>query len=225
MSLSRWTRVHDHRKRAIDPLAEIAHDLEQPLATIRALVASLKAAEVSPAGLRWHLDNMEEQVDHLGAMVRASLAIVVGDPDGDPLEDVSFVEANSSVAAAVRSFAVTWTGRIATSFGEEAFVPAPAGMLHRSVRNVLANAGRAAGDHGAIVVSVNTSPDGTSIAIEDDGPGFGALPARHSIGLEIVDRTMLEAGGSLEIGTSDLLGGACVALSFPRIWDEVSIPG
>jgi K+-sensing histidine kinase KdpD len=58
------------------------HDLRQPLATIRALVASLKSAEVSPEALRWHLDNMEEQVDRLGDFVCALLATVVAEPDG-----------------------------------------------------------------------------------------------------------------------------------------------
>ena len=215
MSLPRWTNTDHHGGGAIDRLAEIAHDLRQPLATIRALVASLKSAEVSPEGLRWHLDNMEEQVDQLGDFVRALLATVVADPDVAAVEDVRCVEANSSVAAVVRCFAVTWPGRITTAFGEEAVVTAPPEMLRRSVRNVLDNAARAAGKDGAILVSVMPSRMGTSIAIEDDGPGFGAVPAQHSIGLKIVDRTLSEAGGSLEITTSDALGGACVALSFP----------
>ena len=215
MSVPLWTNTKDRGGAAIDPLAEIAHDLRQPLATIRALVASLKAAEVSPDALRWHLDNMEEQVDHLGDLVRALLAILVADPDGDVVEDVRCVEANSSVAAVVQCFAVTWPGRITTAFGEEAVVPAPPEMFRRSLRNVLDNAARAAGKNGAILVSVIPSRMGTSIAIEDDGPGFGAIPAQHSIGLKIVDRTLSEAGGSLEITTSEALGGARVALSFP----------
>jgi K+-sensing histidine kinase KdpD len=215
VSLPSWTSADRHGGGAIDPLAEIAHDLRQPLATIRALVASLKSAEVSPEALRWHLDNMEEQVDQLGDFVRSLLDTVVADQDAADVGDVRCVEANSSVAAVVRCFAVTWPGRITTAFGEEAVVPAPLEMLRRSVRNVLDNAARAAGKNGAILVSVMPSRMGTSIAIEDDGPGFGAIPAQHSIGLKIVDRTLSEAGGSLEITTSDALGGARVALSFP----------
>jgi K+-sensing histidine kinase KdpD len=215
MSVPLWRNTKDRGAAAIDPLAEIAHDLRQPLATIRALVASLKAAEVSPDVLRWHLDNMEEQVDHLGDFVRALLAILVDDPDADVVEDIRCVEANRSVAAVVQCFAVTWPGRITTAFGEEAVVPAPPEMLRRSVRNVLDNAARAAGENGAILVSVIPSRKGTSIAIEDDGPGFGAIPAQHSIGLNVVDRILSEAGGSLEITTSEALGGARVALSFP----------
>jgi two-component system sensor histidine kinase RstB len=216
MSLPLWTNINGHGRGAIDPLAEIAHDLRQPIATLRALVASLQAAEVSPDRLRWHLDNMEEQVDDLGDLVRESLGILVPDPAAEAVEDIRSVEVNSSVAATVRCFAVTWPGRIATCFGEKAVVGAPPQMFRRSVRNVLDNAARAAGKHGAIVVSVIASLTGTSILIEDNGPGFGTIPAQHSIGLKIVDRTVSEAGGRLEITTSELLGGACVELFFPR---------
>lgn len=215
VSLPLWTNTVHHDGGVIDARAEIAHDLRQPLATIRALVASLKSAEVSPEGMRWHLDNMEEQIDELGDFVRALLATVVADSGSAAVEDVRCIEVNSSVAAVVRCFAVTWPGRITTAFGEEAVVTAPPEMLRRSVRNVLDNAARAAGKNGAILVSVMPSRMGTSIAIEDDGPGFGAIPAQHSIGLKIVDRTLSEVGGSLEITTSDALGGARVALSFP----------
>jgi signal transduction histidine kinase len=223
MSLPLWTRGNGDGSGAIDPLAEIAHDLRQPIATIRALVGSLKAAEVSPAALRWHLDNMEDQVDDLGDLVHALLETLVADPDDDAREDVRRVEVNSSVAEVVQCFAVTWPGCITTAFGEEATLPAPPQMFRRSVRNVLDNAARAAGKNGAILVSVASSLTGTKIAIEDDGPGFGALSVQHSIGLKIVDRTMSEAGGSLEITTSEELGGACVALFFPPTRDEVSI--
>jgi signal transduction histidine kinase len=226
MSAPLWTSTNGYELATIDPLAEIAHDLRQPIATLRALVASLQAVEVSPDALRWHLDNMEEQVDHLGDLVRASLGILLPNPADEAVEDVEdvrSVEANRALAATVQCFAVTWPGKIATYFGATAVVPAPPEMFRRSVRNVLDNAARAAGKHGAIVVSVVGSLMGTSIFIEDDGPGFGTIPAQHSIGLKIVDRTMSEAGGRLEITTSELLGGACVELFFPLARDEVSI--
>jgi signal transduction histidine kinase len=223
MSLPLWQRTNGDGWGAIDPLAEITHDLRQPIATIRALVGSLKAAEASPAVLRWHLDNMEDQVDELGDLVLALLETLVADPNTDAREDIPLVEVNSSVAEVVQCFAVTWPGNITTAFGEEAILPTPPQMLRRSVRNVLDNAARAAGKNGAILVSVDSSLLGTSIAIEDDGPGFGALPVEHSIGLKIVDRTVSEAGGSLEITTSEELGGARVALFFPPARDEVSV--
>ena len=215
MSVTLWTRTNDIGMPTIDSLAEIAHDLRQPISTIRALVGSLKATEVSSDGLRWHLDNMEDEVDHLGDLVRALLGILVADPVDAVARDSRSVEVNSSVKAVVRCFAVTWPGRITTAFGEEAVVPAPPEMFRRSLRNVLDNAARAAGKNGEILVSVLTSLPGTSIVIEDDGPGFGAIPTQHSIGLKIVDRTLSDAGGNLEITTSETLGGARVALSFP----------
>ena len=215
MSMSLGTDTIDVDRRAIDPLVEIAHDVRQPLATIRALIESLNAAELSPQVVGWHLDNMKEQVDQLGDYVQEFLAVMVAEPGADAVEDIRLVEANGSVAAAVQSFAVTWPGHITTSFGEEAVVPAPPELLRRSVRNVLDNAARAAGKNGAILVTVINSLLGTSIAIEDDGPGFGAMAAQHSIGLKVVDRTISAVGGGLEITTSKKLGGARVAMTFP----------
>jgi K+-sensing histidine kinase KdpD len=215
MSAALWTDTSEVGRRAIDPLVEIAHDLRQPLATIRALIESLNVAEFSPDVVRWHLDNMKEQVDQLGDYVQAFLAGMVADPGADAVEDIRCVGANGSVAAAVQSFAVTWPGHITTSFGEEALVPAPPELLRRSVRNVLDNAARAAGKNGAILVTVINSLMGTSIAIEDNGPGFGAIAAQHSIGLKVVDRTLSAVGGALEITTSEALGGARVAMTFP----------
>ncbi|MDQ1666505.1 MAG: hypothetical protein QOH75_2536 [Actinomycetota bacterium] len=222
MTLATWTSVPGGDDGGtVDACAEIAHDLRQPIVTIRALVASLRAAEVSPDAFRWHLDSIDGQLEHLGELTSALLFASVPDPDVAPAsglaEEVPFVEATSLVADVVRVFAVTWPGHLTTFFGEQAIVPSPAHMFRRSVRNVLDNAARAAGTAGAIQVSVTTSPTGISIAVEDDGPGFGTLPAQHSIGLKIVDRTVSEAGGRLEITTSEALGGARVSLAFPRL--------
>jgi two-component sensor histidine kinase len=66
-----------------------------------------------------------------------------------------------------------------------------------------------------ILISVNNSDLGTSIAVEDDGPGFGAIPAQNSIGLKVVGKALSKAGGRLEVSTSETLGGARVELLFP----------
>ncbi|MEP6665160.1 MAG: HAMP domain-containing sensor histidine kinase [Nocardioidaceae bacterium] len=215
MGVTAWTGTNIGSGPVIDSLAEIAHDLRQPISTIRALVGSLRATEVHPEGLRWHLDSMEAEVAHLADLVKALLGVLVDEPDAGVAAGNGAVEVNSSVAAVVRCFAVTWPGSVTTAFGEDADVAAPPEMFRRSLRNVLDNAARAAGKNGAILVSVITSRVGASIVVEDDGPGFGAIPTQHSIGLKIVDRTLSEAGGSLEITTSDTLGGARVALMFP----------
>jgi signal transduction histidine kinase len=207
--------TNGHAWNSKDSVAELAHDLRQPLATIRALVASLKATEASPDVLRWHVENIEEQLEDLGYFVHALLAMLVGVPGTNTAETGRCVEANSSLAAVVQSFAVTWPGRISTAVGETTVVPVPPDKLRRAVRNVLDNAARAAGENGSILVSVTSSVLGTCIAVEDDGPGFGALPTQHSIGLRIVERTLSEAGGSLEVTTSEVLGGARVSLYFP----------
>jgi signal transduction histidine kinase len=39
----------------------------------------------------------------------------------------------------------------------------------------------------------------TRIGVEDDGPGFGAIPVQNSIGLKVVGKTLSKAGGRLEV--------------------------
>jgi signal transduction histidine kinase len=203
-----------------DRVAEIVHDLRQPISTIRALVGSLRASESLTENMRWHLDHIEEQADELGGLVRALLPAVAGarltlDAPGDRV----CVEARSAVAAVVRSFAPTWSGQLRMSFTEPSVVAASPDLLRRAVRNVLDNAGRAAGPEGHISVSVVPAAAGTSIVVEDDGLGFGSVAPQHSLGLRIVERILSEGSGSLEIGTSAALGGARVALILPR-YDE-----
>jgi two-component system sensor histidine kinase RstB len=209
------TSDSDNGWSGVDPLAAIAHDLRQPIATLRALVGTLKASDVTLDDLHWHLERMDSQIDDLGDLVRCLAGLLAADSDLDGVEDPRPVPANDSVAEVTRSFAVTWPGQVVTAFGHDALLQAPPQMLRRSVRNLLDNAGRAAGTDGMILISVNNSDLGTSIAVDDDGPGFGAIPAQNSIGLKVVGKTLSKAGGRLEVSTSETLGGARVELLFP----------
>jgi len=213
----RRTGPEDDSLAAQDRVAEIVHDLRQPISTIRALVSSLRVSETLTDNMRWHLDHIEEQADELCGLVHALLPEVTGArPPLDAPGGRFYVEANSAVGAVVRSFALTWSGQLRMSFTEPSVVAVSPDLLRRAVRNILDNAGRAAGPEGHIAVSVIAATAGTSIVVEDDGLGFGSVAPQHSLGLRIVERLLSEASGSLEIGTSATLGGARIALVFPR---------
>jgi signal transduction histidine kinase len=54
------------------------------------------------------------------------------------------------------------------------------------------------------------------IDVEDDGPGFGALPTVNGIGLCSARRLVEDAGGVLETGRGGL-GGALVRITLPAV--------
>jgi signal transduction histidine kinase len=82
----------------------------------------------------------------------------------------------------------------------------------RALRNMVGNAVRAAGPDGHVDVRINNAAGWTVTQVEDDGPGFGAVPAgTDSLGLGIVREFAATWGGQLEIrqGTA---GGCRVRL-------------
>ena len=85
----------------------------------------------------------------------------------------------------------------------------------RGLRNLVGNAVRAAGVDGRVEVRITTD-DGWAVAeVDDNGPGFGAVPAgRASLGLGIVQDLAAKWGGELQIRRG-VLGGCCVQLRLP----------
>lgn len=73
---------------------------------------------------------------------------------------------------------------------------------------------RAAGRRGLVQVTVVSHSDGVVLEVEDDGPGFGALPVINGIGLRSSRRLVQRQGGRLDIGTGRL-GGALVRVTLP----------
>ena len=80
---------------------------------------------------------------------------------------------------------------------------------------MLRNAIRAAGPEGQVRVTVSPSAGEVQIDVDDDGPGFGALPVQHGIGLRSVRRLVRHAGGRVETGGPSRLGGASVRIHLP----------
>src|ERR1022692_39457 len=67
------------------------------------------------------------------------------------------------------------------------------------------------------IVRLRVTPDGEQacVTVADSGAGFGiGKIGRDSLGLEIVGALVLDCGGTVQIGTSDL-GGVSVAVTLP----------
>lgn len=188
----------------------LCHDLRQPLAAIMILSSSLAGAEVD-VSVKDALARIQEQTSALVDMVRGALGETPGPRPlavGGLVEDVADVEQ------------LTWTGRIEfvgpedQSLGVALAEPA---VLRRAVANLIENAVRAAGPEGLVRVRV-TVDDWVDVAVEDDGPGFGAAPAGTGLGLSIVRDAAAKLGGTLQLGDSPL-GGVVAHLRLPAIPD------
>lgn len=89
-------------------------------------------------------------------------------------------------------------------------------VVIRILANLLDNACRAAGPEGRVQLVAGPAKGGALLAVADSGDGLGrGVAGRASLGLDIVRALVLEAGGSLDFGVSDL-GGLGVTVTLPR---------
>jgi signal transduction histidine kinase len=85
----------------------------------------------------------------------------------------------------------------------------------RALRNLVGNAVRAAGPEGEVETRVEAEDGWAVVHVDDNGPGFGAVPpGTASLGLGIVQDLAAAWGGELEIRRG-VLGGCGVTLRLP----------
>jgi signal transduction histidine kinase len=112
----------------------------------------------------------------------------------------------------------------------ERWISADEMILHRAISNMIINAADAAGRGGHVQVRCVGEEGGCALEIHDDGPGFSDQVLHHAaeafyttketgtgLGLFSVRVCAEQHGGALEIGRSELLGGACVRLKLPWV--------
>jgi signal transduction histidine kinase len=183
------------------------HDLRQPLVTASLLledVANMPAVQnVAVARLR------EAQ-----RQLRAALDMLRVEELMGPAVDL--VEIGAAIFDEVTSCANPCEVQLDRRRPAHVLVE-PVGLL-RTTRNLLDNAVHAAtstpGDTLVRVV-VDRQRDHAVLRVDDSGPGFGNVPARHGLGLVSVRRFAERWGGTLVIASSPL-GGARVDLRLPH---------
>ncbi|MGF1511511.1 MAG: ATP-binding protein [Myxococcota bacterium] len=124
--------------------------------------------------------------------------------------------------------------RVRTDEVSEAYVEADPDRLRSAVLNVLRNACQAAGPEGNVVVRVNANGQTVALTVEDSGPGippeqrtqifepfFTTKQKGTGLGLALVQKTIREHLGAIEVGAS-ILGGARFTIRLPRASSVVS---
>ena len=194
-------------------LDEFKHDARQSIATILTLVAVTRHEVGDPCLALRRLDQVADQA--------RALAGLLEDP-GATSPGVVATDVGSVAESTVDGVAAGYVGTVRLESAPHAWVALSPASLRRVVSNLLCNAMRAAGDDGVVHARVLASDGMVTVAVEDDGPGFGRLPVIHGIGLRSVTRLVRRAGGRLDVGRSPL-GGALVRVTLPavRITDGV----
>jgi two-component system NtrC family sensor kinase len=185
-------------------LREVCHDLIEPAATIRWLV---RAAEA---------ESGEELHDRLAAIATAAGQIAaICDEILDPPRCTPHVRLDKVAAEAVASAGARYAGVIDV-VSQPVTALASAGDVIRILCNILANARRAAGPGGRIMVRVDEADGQARLTIGDSGHGLpgGTVGGRAGLGLEIIGALALKYGGSVHLGVSDL-GGLAVTVLVP----------
>lgn len=185
-------------------LRELCHDLIEPAATIRWLV---RAAEA---------DSGDELHDRLAAIATAAgqIAAICGDIL-DPPRRRPCVRLDRVAAEAIASARTRYTGAI-DIVSQPVTALACTGDIIRILCNLLANACRAAGPVGRVVVAVGQADGCARLTIADSGQGLAGPTSggRAGLGLDIVGSLALKNGGTVNLGVSDL-GGLAVTVQVP----------
>lgn len=206
---SRVAAMLEHERELI---AELSHRLRTPLTTLR-----LRVDQVDDDTLA---DQLRGDVDALTAEVTAIIEEARG-----PRAVATRTDAVEVVRARARHWSVlaedqdrAWELRLPD---HAAIVALPATELAAAVDALIENLFSHTPE-GAPVRIVVAVADTVDISVEDGGPGLapGSVApgvsggASTGLGLAIATRAAHAAGGSLEVGTSDL-GGAAVTLRLP----------
>lgn len=192
---------------------EARHDALQSVGTILALLEAGNLTVTDPHVTTARLAQIQGEVLCLRSLLR--------DPvPGDPLAPADHpapdgVDVAAETGRLVSAATVGWSGTVGVVADTSARTTVTSTGLRRILCNVLRNAIRAAGPAGQVRVTVSPGAGEVQIEVEDDGPGFGALPVHNGIGLRSVRRLVQQAGGRLEAGGPSRLGGAAVRIHLP----------
>ncbi|HLT09739.1 MAG TPA: HAMP domain-containing sensor histidine kinase [Micromonosporaceae bacterium] len=196
-----------------EEVADLAHRLRTPVTALRLNVDSV-ADPRHRARLASDVDALSRIVDEVIRTARRPVREGAG--------------AASDLVAVVAERVRFWSaladdgGRTLEYVAAAGSVPvrASAEDLATAVDALLENVFAHTSDGTGLRVTVEATPDGGRLTVEDAGPGFGSYAGRGAstagstgLGLDIARRTAEAGGGTMRLGRSPL-GGALVELTF-----------
>lgn len=203
-------------------LADAAHELRTPLTGVRATAETL---------LQHRYGMSTEEQEHLeallvgearraGRLVADLLSLARLDAGAAPVRDPVDLRGLAEVEAGRAG--LVWSGTTVTVSGEVPTVAGEAQALGGVLRNLLDNAGRAAGPGGKVQVLLRGEGATAVVDVVDDGPGVPAADRERVFErlVRLDTARDADAGGSglglaIARGTARAYGGDLVCLSAP----------
>jgi two-component system, OmpR family, sensor histidine kinase RstB len=214
-------------------LQTVSHELRTPLSRIRFAIDLIEAAE-DDAERSKRLQAVDDATSELDELVGELLQYVRLE-SAEPASDRETLPLEASCDALVEKYSAIYTGvRFATrpadvDSNSAVYLDVVPTAFHRAIGNLLSNAGRYAKNQ--VVVSSTVDDGSVTISVEDDGPGvpeddrervlepFTRLEGNAGtqgvgLGLAIVRRIVIQHGGSVSVGASNL-GGCGISTTWP----------
>jgi PAS domain S-box-containing protein len=207
--------------------AVVAHEVNNPLAAIKAWLGLVKADLAAMPDARGNLDMIAEQVDRIARTVRNLLGFA---------RQREAKDGRVPATVLIRTVAALFAGRMrAKNIIFECQIPNNLPMIHGDndqlqevLINLLENASQALRSGNRVDLRSNADGQQLNIVVEDNGPGLGADPERlftpfvttkvngTGLGLSVARRICVAHGGSLSAENVDS-GGARFSVRLPTV--------
>ncbi len=219
-------------RRSEEFIAEAAHRVRTPLATVRAQ-AEIALRSIEDETERQRLRRMIRAVDEssrsAGQLLdHATVAFRADDLARDPIDLADLARRTVEAVrptAAMKDIEIRFRAESAQTRGD-------AVLLDTALRNVLDNAIKYSPEDTAVALAVQRQADVLRISVTDEGPGLGEGPVERlterfhrggnvegivgsGLGLTIARDVLVAHGGTLELGPGPEGKGACVTLVLP----------
>lgn len=223
-------RLERSLKQSEDFIAEAAHRVRTPIATVRSH-AEMTLQRVDKEENRQALRSMIRAIDETSRAAGQLLdhAMISFRADQHDYGSIDLVEITRDIVMRLRPVADMKDVTIQLKNDAEVVLFGDSILIQNAVRNLIDNALKYSPSESVISIEVRKEPN-TFIAVQDQGPGFqtdemSSLTDRFTrgenasgtigsgLGLTIARDVAKAHGGNVEL-SNNLTGGACVTLSF-----------
>lgn len=227
-------RLRNSIRRSEDFIAEAAHRIRTPLATVRAqaeIALHTAQGDNDQERLRRIIRAVDESSRSAGQLLdHATVAFRTENLTRGRLD---LAELAANTVAAVEPTASMRDIRLHLD-ATQAHIDGDAILLESAIRNVLDNAIKYSPEDTTVSLRITSDPDEARLEVCDEGPGLGEAPfdalterfrrgantagiVGSGLGLTIVAEVLAAHGGRLELAssTNNERGGACVTFVLP----------
>jgi signal transduction histidine kinase len=228
-----FDRYQDAIERVARFSSAAAHQLRTPLTAIRTTAELALEQGVDGANCRQAVESILEEIKHLDRMTEQLLMLSRMEVEhlrGDFVEtDLTAVARR--VSELFQPLVESGSIDLQLELAEDCTVRGDGALLTEAVMNLVDNAVKWAGEHGAIVLSTGRTQDTVTLRVSDSGPGIDpafrdrlfdrfsrdpATPYQGSgLGLSVVSEVARLHGGRIEVAAGRQ-GGAEFTLTLPR---------